>query len=213
MTQSNSIFSCFVILGLFCITQFTSKDLIEEYGRLDFYKEHFLYSLLSLFLTNLSLFILQYFVKFDLFYLTGLISIGYYTLFLTWKTDKKIRRINRFTMRFAYILNFILIIFFELYLYQNLNFVVYISALLGLIIGFFLISGVGASDYRCWMITIINIIFFFKSFAIMVIIIHFVQLGSYMMKEQKDDKKKKVPIGQQIMGFNLLTILIGIFLI
>lgn len=130
-------------------------------------------------------------------------------------SDPTLHLISKWTLRFSYLMTFLLIYL----LIQNFNsgndilFLIIIT-IITLFILFFIITGVGSSDFRCLFIVVPSYIFFFGQYSLLAILLSLLYVMFYQKRIQRklNNNKAPVPIGDKILLFGPFFMILAVIL-
>lgn len=146
------------------------------------------------------------------FVLTGILCTHLSILFIALVTDRSIKRINRFTLRIAYVANLgFLIDYLNISNALKETYFILGICMLVLLVGFFFDRSVGASDYRCLFITIPTMIVLYEQKAMYFMLLYIACIVFYHTYKKRLKGLQSVPIGDKIMLFATLLLHIYMF--
>lgn len=223
--MTNMILSNLIVLSLFILLTFgTSKDIIHEVDKknreIDYFKNNYYKLLIGLPIYIFLIYIIAVnktnFNNTQITIWTSLNTIYYHCFAVATITDKEVKRINRHTLRFAYIINFICLIILckQIYpdYYTSVLWSLGATALILLVL--FFLSNMGSSDFRCLFVTVPTYIVFYRELSILVIAISFIAIiAMFIIKRRKEGKKQEIPIGNTILTTHLILSLLVFLLI
>lgn len=117
-------------------------------------------------------------------------------------TDPLTHKINRHSLRYSYLLNLVFLYFLidDFSSDKTYSLIALASLMFALIVLFFVVTGVGPSDFRCFFITIPTyFVLFGKDYGLIVILLTMFYVSIYQFLIQRKIGKVPIPVGDIIL--------------